>query len=61
MHGRSKLPFILAIKFGVKRFKEISKEIGGITDNMLSKELKVLEMDQLVKRTIHFTFPTTME
>jgi DNA-binding HxlR family transcriptional regulator len=61
LNGKWKLPIIVALSFGSKRFKEISKEVNGITDKMLSKELKDLEMNKLVKRTIYHTFPPTVE
>ena len=34
---------------------EISREIDGITDKMLSKALKELEMNQLIERKIYDT------
>ncbi len=61
LDGRWKLPIIISLKFGPKRFKEISKEIGGITDKMLSKELKDLEVNKLITRTVYDTFPPTVE
>ena len=61
LNGKWKLPIIISLSFGTKRFRQISKDIDGITDKMLSKELKDLEMNQLVKRTIHDTFPPTVE
>lgn len=61
LNGKWKLPIIIALTFGTKRFKQLSKEIGGITDKMLSKELKELEMNQLVKRSVLDTFPPTVE
>jgi DNA-binding HxlR family transcriptional regulator len=61
LKGRWKLPIILALSFGSKRFGQISKEVNGITDKMLSKELKDLELNKLVKRTIYDTFPPTVE
>jgi DNA-binding HxlR family transcriptional regulator len=61
LNGKWKLPIIVALTFGPKRFKEISKEVRGITDKMLSKELKDLEMNKLVKRRIYDTFPPTVE
>lgn len=57
LHGRWKLPILVSLKFGDKRFKEISKDIKGITDKMLSRELKELELNQLVTRTVYDTFP----
>jgi DNA-binding HxlR family transcriptional regulator len=52
LHGRWKLPILVSLKFSNKRFKEISKDLNGITDKMLSKELKDLEMNQLITRTV---------
>ena len=57
LNGKWKLPIIVALTFGEKRFGEISKEVQGITDRMLSKELRDLEANGLVKRTVHDTYP----
>jgi len=61
LNGRWKLPILVSLRFSNKRFKEISKDINGITDKMLSKELKELEMNQLITRTVYDTFPPTVE
>ncbi|KAF2507076.1 helix-turn-helix transcriptional regulator [Flavobacterium zhairuonense] len=61
LNGRWKLPILIALGDRPKRFKEISKDIDGITDKMLSKELKDLEMNKLVIRTVYDTFPPTVE
>ena len=60
LNGRWKLPIIVSLTFGTKRFRQIAKEINGITDKMLSKELKDLELNQLVKRDVYDTFPPTV-
>ena len=52
---------MLALSTGTKRFKQISNEIPNITDKMLSKELKDLEMNKLIERTVIDTFPPTVE
>ncbi|MEQ8554978.1 MAG: helix-turn-helix domain-containing protein [Cyclobacteriaceae bacterium] len=61
LSGKWKLPILIALMFGVKRFSDLSREIPRITDRMLSKELKDLEMNKLVKRTVYDTFPVTVE
>src|SRR5688572_719323 len=61
LNGKWKLPIIISLSFGAKRFGHIAKEVHGITDKMLSKELKELEMNKLVTRTIYDTFPPTVE
>jgi DNA-binding HxlR family transcriptional regulator len=61
VNGRWKLPIIISLSLAAKRFNELSKDIPGVTDKMLSKELKTLELNRLVSRTIHNTFPPTVE
>lgn len=61
LNGRWKLPILVSLKYSNKRFKQISKSINGITDKMLSKELKDLEMNQLITRTVYDTFPPKVE
>ncbi len=59
--GKWKLPIIVALTFDNKHFREMVREIHGITPRMLSKELKDLEVNQLVKRTVYDTSPVTVE
>ena len=61
LSGKWKLPILISLMGSPKRFMEISKEVGGITDKMLSKELKDLEINKLVTRTVRDTFPPTVE
>lgn len=61
LSGKWKLPIISALLFGRKRFKEIEREIPRITPRMLSKELKDLEMNGIVTRTVYNTIPVTVE
>lgn len=60
LRGKWKLAIIVSLLFGAKRFGQISADIPKITDRMLSKELKDLELNALVKRSIHNTFPVTI-
>ena len=39
----------------------MSNEIPNITDKMLSKELRDLEINQLVKRTVYDSVPVVIE
>ena len=55
--GKWKLPIIVALTFGEKRFGEITREVQGITDRMLAKELRDLEVNGLVKRTVYDSYP----
>ncbi|MGO4293241.1 winged helix-turn-helix transcriptional regulator [Chitinophaga sp. RAB17] len=61
LEGRWKLLILFSLSSGPKRFKQISKEVDGITDKTLSKELKHLEGNKLVKREVYDTFPPTVE
>lgn len=61
LNGKWKLPIIGSLFFGKKRFKELEREIPGITPRMLSKELKDLEMNGIVTRTVYDTIPVTVE
>ncbi|WP_462249150.1 winged helix-turn-helix transcriptional regulator [Ferruginibacter sp.] len=61
LNGKWKIPIIISLSFGNKRFKEMATEIQGITDKMLSKELRDLEQNQLVKRTVYDTVPVKVE
>lgn len=61
LSGKWKLQIILSLSFGKKRFRQIQREIPGLTPKMLSKELKDLEMNELVSRKVYDTLPVTVE
>ena len=60
LNGKWKLPIIISLTFGSKRFKQIQREIPGITSKMLSKELKELEMNELAVRHVYDTVPVSI-
>lgn len=61
VEGRWKLLILFSLAEGPKRFKQITKEVSGITDKTLSRELKSLEANKLVRRDVYDTFPPTVE
>ncbi len=61
LSGKWKLPIIISLTFGNKRFSQMAKQIPGITDKMLAKELRELEMNELVKRTVYDSIPVVVE
>jgi DNA-binding HxlR family transcriptional regulator len=61
LEGRWKLLILFSLSAGPKRFKQISKELNGITDKMLSKELKSLEANKLIRRDTYDAFPPVVE
>jgi DNA-binding HxlR family transcriptional regulator len=60
-NGKWKIAIMCSLNERKKRFKELQRDIGEITGKMLSKELKELEMNELVKRTVLDTKPVTVE
>ncbi len=61
LSGKWKLQIILSLTFGKKRFKQIQREIEGLTPKMLSKELKDLEMNGLAIRNVYDSIPVIVE
>lgn len=61
LNGKWKLPILVSLSFGPRRFTEIRREIPKITDRMLSKELRELEANLLIRRKVYDTFPVTVE
>jgi DNA-binding HxlR family transcriptional regulator len=61
LEGKWKLLILFSLSSGPKRFKQLSKEVNGITDKILSKELKSLETNKLIKRDVYDTFPPAVE
>ncbi|MCF3110669.1 helix-turn-helix transcriptional regulator [Niabella sp. CC-SYL272] len=59
--GKWRIPVINALCNGHRRFREIERSIPGITTRMLSKELKEMEMNNLVKRTVYADTPVLVE
>jgi DNA-binding HxlR family transcriptional regulator len=60
-NGKWKIAIMCSLNERKKRFKDLQRDIGKITGKMLSKELKDLEINELVKRTVLDTKPVTVE
>ena len=61
VEGRWKLLILFALSEKPKRFGQLSREVSGITDKTLSRELKNLESNRLILRQVYDTFPPTVE
>ena len=62
LSGRWKFVILLGLWFGGKmRFKELQRNIPGITGKVLSKELKQLEEHGILTRTVYDTAPISVE
>jgi DNA-binding HxlR family transcriptional regulator len=59
--GKWKLHILTTLYHGKKRFKELEREIVGISPKMLIKELKDLEGTGIVNRQTFNTVPITVE
>jgi DNA-binding HxlR family transcriptional regulator len=59
--GKWKLPIVNSLCNGNKRFRDIERSIPGITTRMLSRELKEMEANKLVKRTVTPNTPVMVE
>lgn len=52
---------VTALECETKRFSTLQREIGGISQKMLTQTLRGLERDGLIKRTIYPTVPPKVE
>lgn len=59
--GRWKLIILNKLKDGKLRFSELRNSILGITERMLTLQLRELEKESLVKRTVHAEVPPRVD
>src|SRR5215210_3829841 len=59
--GKWKLRIIIALSEGNKRFNELQRRVEGISAKVLSNELKELEMNGFIKRTVYTGMPVVVE
>lgn len=57
INGKWKLPIIISVSMGNERFTDIQESIPGITPKVLARELKLLEENKLIKRTVKDDYP----
>lgn len=61
LSGKWRMPVVLALHNGLCRYREIAQSIPGITFSMLSKELQIMELNNLVQRSEDPDFPKNVE
>lgn len=62
LSGKWKISIIAVLCYHNKRrFSDILNDVQGISNKMLSKELKEMEMNKLVTRTVLETQPITVQ
>lgn len=59
--GKWRIPIMNSICNGNRRFREIERSIPGITTRMLSRELKEMEANKLLKRNVYPDIPVLIE
>jgi DNA-binding HxlR family transcriptional regulator len=59
--GRWKLLILNKLEKNKLRFSELKKEFSYITERMLTMQLRALEQDGLVKRTVYAEVPPRVE
>ena len=62
LNGKWKVSIISSIcYYNKRRFSDVLNDVSGISNKMLSKELKELEINKLVKRTVLDTQPISVQ
>lgn len=61
LNGKWKMPIIIAMVQGNKRFGDIRKAVDKIAAKVLSHELKELEMNGFLIRRVYDSYPVTTE
>jgi DNA-binding HxlR family transcriptional regulator len=60
LSGKWKLPLIIALQEGPKRFNEIQRTLGEITPKILAKELREMELNQFIVRKVDTGSPVVV-
>ena len=61
IQGKWRVPIIISLSYGSKRFGEIQRDIGDISAKMLSQELKMLEANKIINRQTFDNTPVAVE
>ena len=59
--GKWKLTLLWYLQEGKLRYSELQRMIGGITPKMLAQQLRELEHDGIILRTVHPVVPPKVE
>lgn len=59
--GRWKMLILYKLEIGPMRYNELRKKLPNITERMLTLQLKELENDHLVPRTVYPAVPARVE
>jgi DNA-binding HxlR family transcriptional regulator len=59
--GKWKLLIVIALKDGTQRYSEISRKLPAISERMLVKQLREMEHDGIITRTVYAVVPAKVE
>ena len=59
--GKWKAPILYHLQSETKRFNELSRLLPGVTQRMLTRQLRELESDQIVHRKVFAEVPPKVE
>jgi len=59
--GSWKLTIVQKLLAGTRRFGELRRDVGGVTDRVLTRQLRELEADGLVHREVFAEVPPRVE
>jgi DNA-binding HxlR family transcriptional regulator len=59
--GRWKVLILRELFSGVKRFGELQRSISGVTQKMLTQQLREMEEDGLIQRVVYAQVPPKVE
>ena len=59
--GRWKIPIVFHLMAGRKRFSELARALTGVTQKMLTQQLRVMERNGLVARKLYPQVPPKVE
>lgn len=59
--GKWKMHIVASLSYGEKRFSDLLADIENISGKMLSRELKEMETNMLISRTVMDTRPITVQ
>ncbi|PZP59138.1 MAG: MarR family transcriptional regulator [Pseudoxanthomonas spadix] len=59
--GKWKLEILWVLSHGTHRFNELRRAVPGVTQHMLTMQLRELEKDGLVRRTLYPEVPPKVE
>ncbi|HEY7727045.1 MAG TPA: helix-turn-helix domain-containing protein [Candidatus Eisenbacteria bacterium] len=59
--GKWKMPILRRLAARIWRYGELRRDLGGVTHKMLTQQLRELERDGLLRRTVYAEVPPRVE